>query len=202
MVTHYQPGRLRYNSDRPTAITNVLVATSGSSYRTGEIPLGTPTCSARTRQGRWALYPNGDQAIVVWPGGALAGPPAEVAAELDRLDGGGHDHLAPSSAAGSVRNRRIAEAAAWSMGSWRSPSRRSSSPATSRGGPARAPPGQTTTTSVPWGYSAQRPWRVRAEQVGVPSGISPVRWDDPEVATRTSVIAVGWSLLRRSCAGG
>jgi hypothetical protein len=93
MVIHYQPGRLRYNSDRPTAITGVLVATSGSSHRTGEIPLGTPTCSARSRQGRWALYPSGDQAIVVWPGGALAGPPAEVAAELDRLDGGGHDDL-------------------------------------------------------------------------------------------------------------
>jgi hypothetical protein len=41
-------------------------------------------------------------------------------------------------------------------------------------------------------------WRLRAEQVGVPSGISPVRWDDPEVASRTLVIALGWSLLRRS----
>jgi hypothetical protein len=48
----------------------------------------------------------------------------------------------------------------------------------------------------------QRPWRVRAEQVGVPSGISPVREDDPEVATRTLVIAVGWSLWWRSRAGG
>jgi hypothetical protein len=36
--------------------------------------------------------------------------------------------------------------------------------------------------------------RVRAEQVGVPSGISPVE-NDPEVATRTLVIAVGWSLV-------
>ena len=35
-------------------------------------------------------------------------------------------------------------------------------------------PGQTTTTWSPLGYSAQRPRRVRAEQVGVPSGISPV----------------------------
>ena len=93
MVIHYPSGRLRRNSDRPTAITDVLLATSGSSYRAGDIPLGTPTCSARSRSGRWALHPNGDQAIVVWPGGALAGPPAEVAAELDRLDGGGHDDL-------------------------------------------------------------------------------------------------------------
>ena len=92
MVIHYPPARLRHNSDRPTAITNVLVATSGSSHRTGDIPLGTPTCSARSRRGRWALYPNGDQVVVVWPGGALAGPAVEVAGELDRL-GGGQDEL-------------------------------------------------------------------------------------------------------------
>jgi len=91
MVIHYQPERLRYNSDQPTAITNVLVTTSGSSSRTRDIPLGTPTCSARSRQGIWALYPNGD--VVVWPGGALAGPPVEVAGELDRLGGDGHDEL-------------------------------------------------------------------------------------------------------------
>ena len=92
MVIHYPPARLRYNSDQPTAITNVLVATSRSSCRTGEVPLDTPTCSARTRQGRWALYPNGDQVVVVWPGGALAGPPAEVAGDLERL-GDGRDDL-------------------------------------------------------------------------------------------------------------
>ena len=91
MVIHYPPARLRHNSDQPTAITNVMVATSGS-YATGEIPLGAPTCSARTRHGRWALYPNGDQVVVVWPGGALAGPPVEVAGELDRL-GDGQDDL-------------------------------------------------------------------------------------------------------------
>jgi hypothetical protein len=93
MVIHYPSGRLRRNSDRPTAITDVLLATSGSSYRAGDIPLGTPTCSARSRSGRWALYPHGADVVVVHPGGALAGPPAEVAAELDRLDGGGHDDL-------------------------------------------------------------------------------------------------------------
>jgi hypothetical protein len=92
MVLHYQPERLRYNSDQPTAITDVLVATAGSSCRTGEIPLGTPTYSARTRQGRWALYPNGDEVVVVWPGGALVGPTVEVAQELDGL-GDGQDDL-------------------------------------------------------------------------------------------------------------
>ena len=91
-MIHHPPARLRQNSDQPTAITNVLVATAGSSSRTGDLPLGTPTCSARSRQGRWALYPNGDQIVVVWPGGALAGPPAEVARELDRL-GDGRDDL-------------------------------------------------------------------------------------------------------------
>jgi hypothetical protein len=85
MVIHYPPARLRYNSDQPTAITDVLVATSGSSCRTGEVPLGTPTCSARSRQGRWALYPNGDQVVVVWPGGDRAGPPAEGARAQERL---------------------------------------------------------------------------------------------------------------------
>jgi hypothetical protein len=92
MVTHYPPARLRRNSDQPTAITNVLVATSGSSHRTGEISLGTPTCSARSRQGRWGLYPHGEEVVVVWPGGAVVGPAVEVAGELDRL-GGGQDDL-------------------------------------------------------------------------------------------------------------
>jgi hypothetical protein len=92
MVIHYPPARLGANSDQPTAITNVLVATSGSSSRTGDISLGSPTCSSRGRRGRWALYPNGEEVVVVWPGGALAGPPGEVAGELDRL-GDGQDDL-------------------------------------------------------------------------------------------------------------
>jgi hypothetical protein len=91
MVIHYPPGQLGSNSDPPTAIANVLLATSGSSSRTGDFPLGSPTCSSRTRRGRWALYPNGEDVIVVWPGGALAGPPSEVAGELDRLGDGEND---------------------------------------------------------------------------------------------------------------
>src|SRR4029453_14685228 len=92
MVIHYPPARLRYNSDQPTAITNVLITTAGSSS-IGEIPLGAPTCSARTRRARCALSPNGDQVVVVWPGGALTGLPGEVAGELDRLGSDGHDDL-------------------------------------------------------------------------------------------------------------
>jgi hypothetical protein len=93
MMTHYQPERLRRNSDQPTAITNVLAATSPSSYRTGDIPLGTPTCSARSRHGLWALYPHGAEVVVVWPGGALVGPAVEVAGALHRLGGDRHDDL-------------------------------------------------------------------------------------------------------------
>jgi hypothetical protein len=93
MVIHYPPARLRSNSDQPAAITNVLVTTSGSSHQTRDVPLGTPTCSARSRRGRWALYPSGEQVVVLWPGGALTGPPAEVAGELDQLGGDGQDAL-------------------------------------------------------------------------------------------------------------
>jgi hypothetical protein len=126
MVIHYQPERLRHNSDQPTAITNVLVTTPGSSSRTRDIPLGTPTCSARTRHGRWALYPNGDQVVVVWPGGALVGPAGEVAQELDRL-GDDRDDL-DSAAVRAIRqfltDPAAADAAPWSSTrarSWSSP---------------------------------------------------------------------------------
>src|SRR4029453_11823693 len=104
------------------------------------------------------------------------------------------DHGAASSVAGSVRNCRIAQTAPRSSSSRWSPPSRSSSPATSTGDPVMAPPGQTTTIWSPLGYIAQRPRRVRAEQVGLASGISPVE-SDPKVATRTLVIAAGWLLL-------
>ena len=125
MVTHYPPARLRRNSDQPTAITNVLVATSGSSHRTGEISLGTPTCSARSRQGRWGLYPHGEEVVVVWPGGAVVGPAVEVARELDRL-GDGQDDL-DRAAVRAIRQfltDPAADAAQWSSArarTWSSP---------------------------------------------------------------------------------
>src|SRR4029450_13053598 len=126
MVTHYPPARLRRNSDQPTAITNVLGATSGSSPRTGEIPLGTPTCSAHSRQGRWALYPHGDEVVVVWPGGALVGPAVEVAGALDRL-GGGQDDLDRAAGRGSrqfLTDPAATDSAVWSSTrarTWSSP---------------------------------------------------------------------------------
>jgi hypothetical protein len=116
MVIHYQPERLRRNSDQPTAITNVQVATSGSSSRTGDLPLGTPTCSARTRHGRWALYPHGDEVVVVWPGGALVGPAVEVAGELARRGGDGQDDL--DRAAVSAIRRFLTDPAAEDGARW------------------------------------------------------------------------------------
>jgi hypothetical protein len=128
MVIHYPPARLRYNSDQPSAITNVLVATSGSSHRTGDLPLGTATCSARTRRGRWALYPNGAEVIVVWPGGVLAGPSADVAAALDRLGGDRHDDL--DHAAASAIQQFLTDPAAEDGARWTSTRARTwSSPA-------------------------------------------------------------------------
>ena len=68
MVIHYPPARLRHNSDQPTAITNVLVTTSGSSS-TGEIPLGTPTCSARTRRAAGRCTPTAKRSWSSGPAG-------------------------------------------------------------------------------------------------------------------------------------
>jgi hypothetical protein len=164
MVTHYPPARLRYNSDRPTAITNVLVA-SGSSHQTADIALGTPTCSARTRRGRWALYPNGDQVVVVWPGGALTGRPAEVAGELDGLGGAGHDELDR----GAVRGIRqfLTDPAAHDAAVWSSTRTRTwSSPAVGYwlSGPANQPGHDT------------HPW---ASRPGAPTAVPPIPLPDP-----------------------
>jgi hypothetical protein len=93
MVVHYPRERLRYNSERPTAICDVLLATGPRSYRSGDISFGTPTTSARTPRGLWALYPVGEEVVVAHPGGAIAGPPRQVAAALDRLAVNGRDPL-------------------------------------------------------------------------------------------------------------
>jgi hypothetical protein len=116
MVIHYPPAALRRNSDQPTAIADVVVATSGSSHRTRDIPLGMPTCSARTSHGHWALYPHGAEVVVVWPGGAMAGSPGEVADELDRFGGNGHDDL--DRAAASAIRRFLTDPAAEDGAKW------------------------------------------------------------------------------------
>jgi hypothetical protein len=157
MVIHYQPGRLRRNSDQPTAITDVLVATSPSSSRTGDLPLGTPTCSARTRHGRWALYPHGTEVIVVWPGGAMAGPPGEVAGELDRLGGDRHDDL--DHAAASAIRQFLTDPAAEDGARWSATRNRTwSSPAVGYwlSGPANQP-GHDADTPAGWPAHPARP---------------------------------------------
>jgi hypothetical protein len=165
MVIHDPPARLRYNSDQPTAITNVLVATSGSSHQTSEILLGTPTCSARTRSGRWALYPNGDQVVVVWPGGALTGPAVEVAGALDQL---GSDRL-DALDRGAVRAIRqfLTDPAATDAARWSSTRARTwSSPAVGYwlSGPTNQP-----------GHHTHPP----ASRPGAPTPIPPVPLPDP-----------------------
>ena len=165
MVIHYQPGRLRRNSDQPTAITNALIAT-GSSHRTGDIPLGTPTCSARTRQGRWALYPHGTEVVVVWPGGAMAGSPGEVAGELDRLGGDGHHHL--DRAAASAIRRFLTDPAAQDGARWSATRKRTwSSPAVGYwlSGPANQP-----------GHGDHMP----ASWPGAPAPAPPIALPDPQ----------------------
>jgi hypothetical protein len=157
MVIHDQPGRLRRNSDQPTAITDVLVATSGSSSRTGEIPLSTPTCSARTRHGRWALYPHGTEVVVVWPGGALVGPAVEVAGELDRLGGDGQDDL--DRAAASAIRRFLTDPAAEDAAKWSATRARTwSSPAVGYwlSGPTNQP-GHDAETPAAWPAHPARP---------------------------------------------
>jgi len=166
MVIHYQPERLRYNSDQPTAITDVLVATSGSSYDTGDIPLGTPTCSARSRQGHWALYPNGDQVVVVWPGGALAGPAVEVAGALDRLGSDGHLDALDRAAVRAIR-QFLTDPAADAAARWSSARARTwSSPAVGYwlSGPANQP-----------GHHTHPP----ASRPGAPTPVPPIPLPDP-----------------------
>jgi hypothetical protein len=166
MVIHYPPARLRANSDQPTAITNVLVATSGSSSRTGDLPLGSPTCSSRGRHGRWALYPNGEEVIVVWPGGALAGPPSEVAGELDRLGGpDGQDDL-DRGAVWAIR-QFLTDPAAQDGARWSSTRARTwSSPAVGYwlSGPTNQP-----------GHDTHTP----ASRPGTPTPVSPIPLPDP-----------------------
>jgi hypothetical protein len=135
----------------PTAITNLLIAASGSSYQTGEITLGTPTCSARGRHGRWALYPNGDHVVVIWPGGALSGRPVELARELDRL-GDGQDDL--DHAAALAIRQFLTDPAAQDGAVWSSaPARTWSTPAASwLSGPSDQPGyGDQTSANRPGG---------------------------------------------------
>jgi hypothetical protein len=82
VFVRYPPAKIRYEGDRPVALLKVRIAPS---YRLLDLPLGTPTTSARTERGTWALYPQGAEVVVVHPDGAVSGPPTDVAAEVGRL---------------------------------------------------------------------------------------------------------------------
>jgi hypothetical protein len=82
MFVRYPPARIRYEGDHPVALLKDGIAPS---YRLIDLPLGTPTISARSGRGTWALYPLGAEVVVIHPDGAVSGPPADVAAEVGRL---------------------------------------------------------------------------------------------------------------------
>jgi hypothetical protein len=63
----YPPARIRYEGDQPVALLGVRIAPS---YRLVDLPLGTPTTSARSERGTWALYSLDSEVVVVHPGGA------------------------------------------------------------------------------------------------------------------------------------
>ncbi|HEY2957579.1 MAG TPA: hypothetical protein VGM21_05135 [Actinomycetota bacterium] len=73
MIAEYQPDAVRWEGDRPVAV--------------GDQDLGVPTRMVRTPAGFWAIYGRGDGVLVVFPGGALGGPPGEVRAHLQRVAG-------------------------------------------------------------------------------------------------------------------
>ena len=70
MFVRYAPAKIRYEGDRPIALLKVRIAPS---FRLVDLPLGTPTTSARSERGTWALYALGAEAVVVHPDGAVSG---------------------------------------------------------------------------------------------------------------------------------
>jgi hypothetical protein len=82
VFVRYPPAKIRYEADRPIALLKVRIAPS---FRLVDLPLGTPTTSARTGRGTWALYALGTEVVVVQPDGTVSGPPTDVAAEVGRL---------------------------------------------------------------------------------------------------------------------
>jgi hypothetical protein len=82
VFVRYPPAKIRYEGARPIALLKVRIAPS---FRLVDLPLGTPTTSARSERGTWALYALGAEVVVVHPDGAVSGPPTDVAAEVGRL---------------------------------------------------------------------------------------------------------------------
>ena len=64
VFVRYAPAKIRYEGDRPIALLKVRIAPS---FRLVDLPLGTPTTSARSERGTWALYALGAEVVVVHP---------------------------------------------------------------------------------------------------------------------------------------
>jgi hypothetical protein len=73
VIAEYQADAVRWEGDRPVAV--------------GDQELAVPTRMVRTPAGFWGIYGRGDEVLVVFPGGALGGPPGEVREHLRRVAG-------------------------------------------------------------------------------------------------------------------
>jgi hypothetical protein len=64
VCVRYPSAKIGYKGDRPVALLKVRIAPS---YHLVDQPLGTPTTSARTARGTWALYQVGAEAWASTP---------------------------------------------------------------------------------------------------------------------------------------
>jgi hypothetical protein len=176
VFVRYPPARIRYEGDRPIALLKVRVPPS---YRLVDLPLGTPTTSARSGRGTWALYPLGAEVVVVHPDGAVSGPPAEVAAEVGRLAVQERQGELDRQAARTIRQLLSGDGADRAGPPRRLGARTWSVPATaywlSGPGVNRGPGGPTVYSGVaaaPDRRSGSRPRRVLARHASTPRGRS------------------------------
>lgn len=108
MFIRYPPAKIRYEADQPVALLGVRTAPS---YRLVDLPLGPPTTSARSQRGTWALFPLGEEVVVVHPDGAVSGPPADVAVEVGRLAAQERQGELDRQAARTIRHLLVGDAA-------------------------------------------------------------------------------------------
>jgi hypothetical protein len=104
----YPPVKVRSEGDQPVALLGVRIAPS---YRLVDLPLGPPTTSARSQRGTWALFPLGEEVVVVHPDGAVSGPPADVAVEVGRLAAQERQGELDRQAARTIRHLLVGDAA-------------------------------------------------------------------------------------------
>jgi hypothetical protein len=71
VITHFEPSAVRWEGERPAAV--------------GDQELAVPTRIVRTAAGFWGIYARGEEVLIVFPGGAISGPTAEVRERLRAL---------------------------------------------------------------------------------------------------------------------